>query len=216
MVPLTRETGHSRYRCMRARPLTPTPDAMTPSRPLPIHRGPCLSPTSPLSAKIAWEIEVRMCASDGRVWPLHVAWHLLTAAALYYGVLADTANRIDCGLSPAGSPATPCPLSWMAVPFGEVRVLASGKDVEREGSAAAKESPAAAGRAPRRSPSPLLRACSHLVERRKQARRFVFTVMDSAPLARAGPRGARVRKTRVAEIAKVYTKRQVDNHKSTE
>ncbi|EOD39184.1 hypothetical protein EMIHUDRAFT_223664 [Emiliania huxleyi CCMP1516] len=64
-----------------------------------------------IAGKIAWEIEVRMCASDGRVWPLHVAWHLLTAAALYYGVLSDTANRIDCGLSPAGSPATPCPLS---------------------------------------------------------------------------------------------------------
>ena len=74
--------------------------------------------------KIVWEIEVRACSSDGRVWPLHVVWHGLSCASAYFGLLADLANRIDCGLSAATQDgATRVGLNWACVPFTEVRVV---------------------------------------------------------------------------------------------
>ena len=74
--------------------------------------------------KVCWEIEVRLCSADARVWPLHVVWHGLSCASAYYGLLADMASRIDCGLSPMteGGEASVA-LHWVGVPFTEVRVV---------------------------------------------------------------------------------------------
>ena len=71
--------------------------------------------------KGVWEVEVRMCSKDGRVWPLHVVWHFLSCASSYYGLLADLASRIDCGISTVDGHAVP--LDWVGVPFTEVRVM---------------------------------------------------------------------------------------------
>ena len=76
-----------------------------------------------VSGKLLWEVEVRLCAADGRVWPLHVLWHVLSCASAYYGVLADLASRIDCGLSQAPTAQGVVKLSWLGVPFDEVRVV---------------------------------------------------------------------------------------------
>jgi dihydroceramidase len=73
--------------------------------------------------KIVWEIEVRACATSERVWPLHVCWHVLSAASLYYGLLADLAARIDCGLTMACRSVEAVPISWAGVPYYEVRVV---------------------------------------------------------------------------------------------
>ena len=87
-----------------------------------------------LLGKILWECEVRLCSTDGRVWPLHVVWHALSCAAAYYGLLADMAARIDCGLSPAvAGGETKVALRWAAVPFSEVHVVCAA---EEEGSKA--------------------------------------------------------------------------------
>ena len=72
--------------------------------------------------KVCWEIEVRVCSIDARVWPLHVVWHGLSCASAYYGLLADMACRIDCGLS-AGVTDGVVSLDWAGVPFREVRVV---------------------------------------------------------------------------------------------
>lgn len=74
--------------------------------------------------KLVWEVEVRFCSTDQRVWPLHVVWHGLSCACAYYGLLADMASRIDCGLSPAANAAGEMvPISWAGVPFSEVKVV---------------------------------------------------------------------------------------------
>lgn len=73
--------------------------------------------------KTAWEVEVRGCAMSRRVWSLHVCWHVLSAASLYYGLLADLAARIDCGLSGACQSVEAVPLCWAGVPYSEVRVV---------------------------------------------------------------------------------------------
>jgi len=73
-----------------------------------------------LLGKFVWEIEVRFCSTDARVWPLHVIWHVLSCACAYYGLLADMASRIDCGLSTKGNSV---PISWAGVPFTEVKVV---------------------------------------------------------------------------------------------
>lgn len=74
--------------------------------------------------KVCWEIEVRLCSTDARVWPLHVVWHGLSCASAYYGLLADMASRIDCGLNSVteGGEAR-VELNWAGVPFNEVRVV---------------------------------------------------------------------------------------------
>ena len=84
--------------------------------------------------KLVWEVEVRCCAADKRVWPLHVVWHGLSCACVYYGVLADMASRIDCGLSPAskGEALGQVPISWAGVPFTEVRVVEGSSGSHRE------------------------------------------------------------------------------------
>jgi len=87
--------------------------------------------------KIVWEVEVRCCSVDKRVWPLHVVWHGLSCACAYYGLLADMASRIDCGLSPAvktkEGTLSKVPISWAGVPFTEVRVVvAAAKGSHRE------------------------------------------------------------------------------------
>lgn len=73
--------------------------------------------------KTAWEVEVRGCATTGRVWPLHVCWHVFSAASLYYGLLADLAARIDCGLFAKRNSVETVPLRWAGVPYSEVRVV---------------------------------------------------------------------------------------------
>ena len=51
-------------------------------------------------------------------------WHGLSCASAYYGLLADMASRIDCGLSAATEDgATRIGLDWAGVPFTEVRVI---------------------------------------------------------------------------------------------
>jgi len=40
-----------------------------------------------LLGKAIWEVENRACATHPEVWPLHVVWHMLSAASAYYGVL---------------------------------------------------------------------------------------------------------------------------------
>ena len=71
-----------------------------------------------------------MCSSgsprDGprlALWPLHVLWHVLSCGSAYYGVLADMASRIDCELSQAPTAQGVVKLSWLGVPFDEVRVV---------------------------------------------------------------------------------------------
>ena len=32
---------------------------------------------------LARPLQIRACSTDSRVWPLHVGWHVLSAAALY-------------------------------------------------------------------------------------------------------------------------------------
>ena len=79
-----------------------------------------------ITGKVVWEVEVRACSTDGRVWPLHVVWHGLSCASAYYGLLADMASRIDYGLSTAatggGKGKAVVPIAWVGVPFTEVRV----------------------------------------------------------------------------------------------
>jgi dihydroceramidase len=72
--------------------------------------------------KFFWEIEVRSCHTDERVWPLHVAWHLGSALSVYWGLLADMTARIECGVSPMAKGGKPVPLRWHLVPFSEVTV----------------------------------------------------------------------------------------------
>lgn len=71
--------------------------------------------------KVFWEVEVRMCSRDSRVWPLHVVWHFLSCGCTYYGLLADMASRIDCGLSFSNEDAVP--IDWVGVPFTEIKVM---------------------------------------------------------------------------------------------
>ena len=33
--------------------------------------------------KVCWEVEVRVCSVDARVWPLHVVWHGFSCASAY-------------------------------------------------------------------------------------------------------------------------------------
>lgn len=77
--------------------------------------------------RVAWETEVRFCETDGRVWPLHVLWHGLSALATYYHLLMDTASRIDCGAStyadgPNGHARRSVAIRWALVPYREIRV----------------------------------------------------------------------------------------------
>lgn len=76
--------------------------------------------------KSAWEVEVRACAAYGQVWRLHVFWHILSAASLYYGLLADMAARVDCDLSPACAGVMTVPINWAMCPYPEVRVIHKG------------------------------------------------------------------------------------------
>jgi dihydroceramidase len=95
-----------------------------------------LSTGSLIVAKAVWEVEVRLCASDRRVWPLHIIWHLLSCASAYYGILAETASRIDCraGVTFGGgdgkvyAAGSIVPLNWMGVPFAEVTVTRGRAD----------------------------------------------------------------------------------------
>ena len=75
--------------------------------------------------KFVWEIEVRACSTDARVWPLHVAWHFFSMLSVYYGLLADMTARIECGVSPVAKGGKPVPLQWLLVPFSEVTVGAA-------------------------------------------------------------------------------------------
>jgi dihydroceramidase len=48
--------------------------------------------------KLVWEVENRLCASVPSVWPLHVAWHVLSCGGAYYSVRATALRRSECGL----------------------------------------------------------------------------------------------------------------------
>lgn len=69
-----------------------------------------------ISGKVIWEQEVRMCASEPRVWPLHVVWHVLSSAAAYYGLLANMTYRLECSLNPLHQRGSSFRLSYIAVP----------------------------------------------------------------------------------------------------
>lgn len=49
--------------------------------------------------KLLWEVENRACGLEPRVWVLHVAWHALSCAAAYLGIIANLAYRVEAGVS---------------------------------------------------------------------------------------------------------------------
>ena len=52
-----------------------------------------------LAGKVVWEVENRLCSSVPTVWPLHVAWHLLSCGGACYSIRATALRRSECGLA---------------------------------------------------------------------------------------------------------------------
>lgn len=78
---------------------------------------------SAVLAKVVWEVENRMCKVQPGVWPLHVVWHVLSCAAVYYGIVCSFSNRIERGVShgSANGRRSIC-MKWaIFLPFDEIQ-----------------------------------------------------------------------------------------------
>ncbi|KAG8471042.1 hypothetical protein KFE25_009463 [Diacronema lutheri] len=77
------------------------------------------------AGKALWEVEVRLCAVEPRVWVLHVAWHVLACASAYCGILCNFLFRVERGLNPHYPHGTEYTTRWSAGQ-SDCRVLAGG------------------------------------------------------------------------------------------
>jgi dihydroceramidase len=59
-----------------------------------------------LVGRVVWETENRACHVLPQVWPLHVAWHVLSCLTSYYGILFDWLVRLE------GEEQANADLSW--------------------------------------------------------------------------------------------------------
>lgn len=79
-----------------------------------------------LVGKVAWQIDDSLCEQFPRVWPLHVAWHVLSCGTIFYGHLHVFMRRAELGLAGRGAPLD---LSWASplVPYTEIRRPLAGR-----------------------------------------------------------------------------------------